>query len=183
MAKAGILERKKTVFVMVDLQEAFRPVMKEFGGVARNAGILARGAQILGIPLIATEQYPKGLGKTAKEIELPQGIEVFEKKSFGCFGCKEFEKKLQALGAKSLVLFGMEAHVCVLETALEALEKGFEVHIVADAIASRNGKNKRIAIERMRQSGAFIDSTETVLFQLLKEAGSEEFKKISALVK
>ena len=183
MAKTGILYRKNTVFIMIDFQEAFRLVVPDFEKAAKNANILAKGAQILGVPLLATEQYPKGLGKTAREIGIQPGVEMIEKKSFGCFGCKEFERKLQALGAKSIVLFGLEAHVCVLETALEALEKGLEVHVAADAIASRKEENKRIAIERMRQSGVFIDSTETVLFQILKEAGSEEFKKISALVK
>lgn len=175
----GIPDRKGTAFVMIDIQEKFVPVIHDMQTVIRNAGILVSSSGILGIPLIATEQYPKGLGKSV--IDLP--VEPVEKTSFSCFDSDEFTKKLGKLKARSLVLFGIEAHVCVLKTALDALKNKYEVHVVADATSSRTIGNKNAAIERMRQSGVFVVSTEMILFQLLEKAGTEEFRKISGLIK
>jgi nicotinamidase-related amidase len=183
MKSTGILCNKETVFVLVDLQEAFAPVVKDFGKLVKNAQILVDAAQILKIPLLVTEQYPKGLGKTVGSIKIPLGTPLFEKAAFSCFGCSEFAEKVSVLGFKRIVLFGIEAHVCVLQTALDAIARGLEVHIAADAVGSRAEENKMLGIDRARQSGAFIASTEMVLFQILREAGSEEFKRISRLVK
>ena len=169
----------KTVFVMVDIQDMFVPVIKDLDRLVSNAKILIGSARILKIPLIVTEQYPKGLGRTIDKIGYKG--EVIEKMSFSCFGCDEFAGKIK--GFDRAVIFGIEAHVCVLQTALDALKKGIEVHVVADAISSRSSENKQMAIERMRQSGVFIVSTEMILFQLVEKAGTEEFKKISLLVK
>ncbi|MFH1424753.1 MAG: hydrolase [archaeon] len=187
MSKIGILKREKTAFVLIDLQEKFEPVINEFEKIKKNAEILIKASEILNIPLIVTEQYPKGLGKTV--LELPENQEVIEKISFSCFDCDSFSKKLEEIDTsipaeiETLVLFGVEAHVCVLKTALDALALGKEVHVIADATSSRTAENTQIALERMRQSGCFIASTEMILFQLIKEAGNDEFKKISELVK
>ena len=183
MSSLGKLDTKNTLFVLVDVQEAFKPVIHKFDKVVENSNKLLKGAEILGVPLIATEQYPKGLGKTVESIELPAETKPIEKNCFSCFESKEFAKAVEETGTKSLVVFGIEAHVCVLNTVLDALEKGIEVHVVEDAISSRTTENKRIAIERMRQSEAFIASTEMVLFQLMKDADSQKFKEISKLIK
>lgn len=183
MASVGKLNLETTVFVLVDVQDAFKPVIYEFDRVVENSNKLLKGAEILGVKVIATEQYPKGLGKTVKEIYLPKGVEPIPKVCFSCLGSSEFMARLEKTKAKSVVLFGIEAHICLLKTALDALEKGFEVHVVEDAISSRTKKNNKIGLERMKQAGAFIASTEMVLFQLMEKAGSEEFKEISKLVK
>jgi nicotinamidase-related amidase len=183
MAKLGIIDRKKTVFVLVDIQDKFIPVINDIDKVISNSNILVKASEILNIPLIVTEQYPKGLGHTFEKINLPDKKHLIEKVSFSCFDSDEFVKKLKELKVDSIVLFGTEAHVCILKTALDALKNNLEIYVVADAISSRTDENKSIAIERMRQSGVFIVSTEIILFQLLDKAGTEEFKKISNLVK
>lgn len=183
MNSLGIIDRNKTVFVLVDIQEKFIPVIDSVEGVIQNANILVKASEILKIPLIVTEQYPKGLGKTSDKIQLPQNRYLIEKTAFSCFGCDEFVKKIRELSIDSIVLFGIEAHVCILKTALDALQNKLEVHVVADAVSSRTKENKQIAIERMRQSGSFIVSTEMLLFQLLHKAGTKEFKLISELIK
>jgi nicotinamidase-related amidase len=102
---------------------------------------------------------------------------------FSCFGSPEFERRLKGTGADCLVIFGIEAHVCVLQTALDALKRGYSVRVAADAVSSRTAENKALAIERMRQSGILVESAEMVLFQLLQKAGTDEFRKVSALIK
>ena len=144
---------------------------------------MIKASKILKIALIVTEQYPKGLGHTYEKINLPSKKHLIEKVSFSCFGSEEFVKKIKELKVDSIVLFGIEAHVCILKTALDALKNNLDVYVVADAISSRTAENKSLAIERMRQSGVFIVSTEMIVFQLLDKAGTEEFKLISKLVK
>lgn len=179
----GIPEREKTAFVLIDIQERFLPVIHNIQGVIDNANRLVQGASVLKIPLIVTEQYPKGLGRTVDEINLDDGQGIIEKISFDCFGCGDFTKKLDAIDVKSLVIFGIEAHVCVLKTALEAVARDYETHVIADAVSSRTEENKILALERLRQSGVFLASTEMILFQLMDRAGTDEFKAISKLVK
>jgi nicotinamidase-related amidase len=176
----GIID--DTAFVLIDIQEKFLPVIYDIQGVIDNANRLVQGSSILNIPLLVTEQYPKGLGRTVEGISF-ESQEIIEKIAFDCFGCDEFVNKINQLNRKSLVIFGIEAHVCVLKTSLEALNRGYEVHLVADAVSSRTQRNRDVAIERMRQSGAFIASTEMILFQLMDQAGTDEFKAISKLVK
>ena len=183
MNSLGIINRNKSVFILIDIQEKFIPVIKNTDKLISNANILLEASEILKIPLIVTEQYPKGLGRTSNKISLPSNHYVIEKTEFSCFGNEEFVKKIKKLAVDSIVLFGVEAHVCILQTALDALKNNLDVHVVADAISSRTEENKQIAVERMRQSGVFIVSTEMLLFQLLGKAGGEEFKSISKLVK
>lgn len=179
----GIPKRDEVVFVLIDIQEKFLPVIYDIEAVIDNSNKLVRGADILKIPLLVTEQYPKGLGHTISGINLRDGQEIIEKVSFDCFGCEDFVRKLEELNRKTLVIFGIEAHVCVLKTALSAVARGYEVHVVADAVSSRTKENKLLALERLRQSGIFITSTEMILFQLMDRAGTDEFKAISKLVK
>lgn len=179
----GIPNRVETTFILIDIQEKFLPVIYDIETVISNANKLVKGSSILKIPLIVTEQYPRGLGHTVNSISLENNQEIIEKIHFDCFGCNTFIERLDALNPKTLVIFGIESHVCVLKTCLSAISKGYHVHIVADAVSSRTSENKAIALERMRQSGAFIVSTEMILFQLIDQAGTDEFKEISKLVK
>ena len=183
MNKLGIIKKAKTAFVLVDIQEKFIPVIKDVNKVISNSNILIKASEILKIPLVVTEQYPKGLGYTSKKIKLPKKKYLIEKNHFSCFDSKEFTDKIKALKVDSLVLFGIEAHVCILKTALDGLRNKFNVYVVADTISSRTLENKSLAIERMRQSGVFIVSCEMIIFQLLEKAGTEDFKKIYKLVK
>lgn len=179
----GIINRDDCIFLLIDIQERFLPVIYDIQGVIDNANRLVQSASIFGIPLLVTEQYPKGLGRTVDDIKLNNDQQIIEKISFDCFGCDEFANIIGQINRQTLVIFGIEAHVCVLKTTLSALSKGYEVHLIADAISSRTQRNRDIAIERMRQSGAFISSTEMILFQLMDKAGTDEFKSISKLVK
>ena len=181
--RLGMPKRDEVVFVLVDIQEKFLPVIHDIQSVIDNAKKLVRSASVLRIPLFVTEQYPKGLGHTVGGIYLDDGQEIIEKISFDCFGCDTFTRKLAELKTEALVIFGIEAHVCVLKTAIEAVARDYEVHVVADAVSSRTADNRALALERLRQSGVFITSTEMILFQLMERAGTDEFKAISRLVK
>ncbi len=179
----GIPNRSETAFILIDIQEKFLPVIHGIETVINNANKLVKGADILKIPLIVTEQYPKGLGHTVDSILFKDNQDIIEKIHFDCFGCDAFIEKINVINPRTLVIFGIEAHVCVLKTCLSAISRGYNVHVVADAISSRTLENKSIAIERMRQSNAFIVSTEMILFQLIDQAGTDEFKEISKIVK
>ena len=183
MDKLGIIEKEKTVFVLVDAQEKLVPVMSDAEKIIKNINILVKASKILNVSLIVTEQYPKGLGKTVDKIILPEKKYLIEKMHFSCFGSDEFVKKMKELGSRSIVLFGIEAHVCILKTALDGLKSDFQVHVVADAVSSRTEENKNLAFERMKQSGAFVSSTEMILFQLIDKAGTDEFRELSRLIK
>ncbi|MFH1399719.1 MAG: hydrolase [Candidatus Woesearchaeota archaeon] len=177
------VERSKTAFVLIDMQEKLLPVMQNIEKVVSNINILIKSAEILKIPLLGTEQNSGKLGSTTQTIVLPEQSFIFEKEHFSCLGCEGFCSKLKDLQVESVILFGIEAHVCVLQTALSAKEAGFEVYIVADAITSRTEQNKELAIERMRQSGIYVVSTEMILYQLLEKIGTEEFRQIHKMLK
>lgn len=181
--KIGLPDRKKTAFVLIDIQERLLPVIFENERVIKNTNILIEGRRILDIPLLVTEQYPKGLGHTDPNINLPEEKVLVEKMCFSCIASDDFMGEVKKAGAKTLVLFGIEAHICVLKTALEALAEGYQVHVVSDAVSSRTEDNKKVALERMRQAGAFITSTEMILFQMMDYAGTDQFKAISRLIK
>lgn len=179
----GIPNREQTALLVIDVQERLMPVIFEKEQVFANVNKLLRGAEILGLETIITEQYPKGLGNTCKEVEIGEGKTLIEKVCFSCMLSEPVTEQLQLTNKKTLIIGGVEAHICVLKTALDALRQGFEVHVVADAVSSRTHQNKQIAIERMRQSGCFITSVESILFMLLDQAGTDEFKAISKLIK
>jgi len=183
MNRLGLLERSKTALLIIDVQERLMPVIHDRELVFQNVNRLIKGMGILSVPIVVTEQYPKGLGRTCTEIELPEEQVPIAKR---CFSCLLSEDVLSVLGEKdiqSVILAGVESHICVLKTALDALKRGYEVHVVADAVSSRTLANKQLALARMRQSGAFVVSTEMVLFQLLDAAIGTEFKQISRLIK
>lgn len=183
MAGLGLLQASTSVLMVIDIQEKLMPVIAENELVFSNVNKLIQGAQILNLPIIVTEQYPKGLGNTCSEIKLPENQPVIQKTCFSCMLSEGVNETLARLKTKSVIITGAEAHICVLKTALDALEHRYDVHIVADAVSSRTLANKQIALERLKQSGAFISSVEMILFQLLDYAGTDQFKQISKLIK
>lgn len=179
----GIAQREHTALLVIDVQERLMPVIQDAQRIFDNVNKLLRGAETLGLETIITEQYPKGLGNTCKEIQLPQTPNIIEKVCFSCMMSDPVSDQLKLTNVKDLVICGAESHICVLKTTLDALKAGYNVHVVADAVGSRTAENKQLALERMRQSGAFIVSTEMILFMLLDKAGTDEFKAISKLIK
>ncbi len=180
------LKRDAAVLVIIDIQERLVPAMKPDikDSVIKNCGHLIELSKMLSIPIVLTEQYPKGLGHTVTEIKdaLPSYKPV-EKLTFSCCEEPNFLTEIRKLNKKTIVLTGMETHICVLQTCGGLLKEGFNVHLVSDAVCSRAKANWKTAIEFMRDAGAVITSTETVLFHLLKVAGTEEFKAISKRIK
>ncbi len=158
MKNAGIIKKEATAFILVDIQAKLAPAMNDFEKVLANASILIKASEILNIPLIVTEQYPEGLGRTINQLLIPSTVKPIEKLSFSCFLSEDFVLKIKEQNIKTIVLFGIEAHVCVLQTALNAIDNGLNVHVV-------------------------VEPTEMVLFQLLEKAGSAEFKLISKLIR
>ncbi len=179
----GIPHRQQTALLVIDVQDRLMPVIHEREKILTNVNKLLRGAEILGLETIITEQYPKGLGSTCKEVEIGEGKTILEKVCFSCMKSESVSEQLKLTNKKTLVICGVESHICVLKTTLDALNQGYEVHVVADAVSSRTAENKQLAIERMRQAGAFIVSVEMILFMMLNEAGTDEFKAISKLIK
>ena len=171
-----------TVFVMIDIQERFRPVIEGIDGVARNAGILNKAAEILDVPLLVTEQYPEGLGHTMAEIHIPGSAATFEKTRFSIFE-GEIHDWLARQGRDWLVLYGIETHVCVLQSALEAVQRGWNVQVVADAASSRTAANRERALASLAHAGVTIATTEMVLFELLDRADHPQFRAVSKLIK
>ena len=178
------LDKDKAVLVVVDIQEKLAVVMKKREKVELNTKTLIKGAEALGVPVIVTEQYPKGLGPTTDKVkDALCTYYPIEKIDFSCCGEDAFNEALKKTGRTQVILCGMETHVCVWQTCLGLLKDGYIVHTASDAICSRSKDNYMAGIGLMRDAGAVISSTEAVLFQLLVRAGSDEFKAVSKLVK
>ncbi len=178
------LNTEDTILLIVDIQEKLAVVMKERDKIVRNNLHLIELAKMLSMPVMVTEQYPKGLGPTVAEIrEALPAYRPVEKMTFDCCGQPTFLDELKEHHKNRVVLTGMETHICVLQTCIGLLRGGINVHLVQDAVCSRTKENWKTGVEFMREAGAVVTSTETVLFQLLKVAGTEEFKKISKRIK
>lgn len=179
------LDRSNAALVVIDVQEKLCAAMDNdvLGKLTRNIGILLDSVQELNIPAIATEQYVKGLGETLQELKGRLSEAAVEKMAFSCCGEPAFIEKIRSLGKKQIIVTGMETHVCVLQTVLELLDAGYSVHVVNDAVMSRKKENWQVGLDTAKAAGAVITSTEAVLFQLLRVAGTEEFKKLSKLVR
>ncbi|MFO7655582.1 MAG: hydrolase [Bacteroidales bacterium] len=170
--------------LIVDYQEKLVKHMFESDVTVRNTGLLIQGLIVMEIPLIVTQQYTKGLGETVSELaQYLGGIQKTEKLSFSCYGEPAFVQQLVSTGRKTVIIAGIEAHVCVLQTVLDLLESGFQPVVVEDCITSRKLNDKEVAMKRMRDEGAIITTFESLLFELCKVAGNEKFKAISKLVK
>jgi nicotinamidase-related amidase len=175
------LDRDRAVLVVVDVQEAFRKVLGDFDDVAAASATLVHGAAEMGLPVIVTEQYPKGLGGTVAEVAdaLPEGVEPLEKVRFSAAEADGF-----ALGGRDQALVcGIETHVCVNQTVLDLLAAGTDVQVATDAVGSRTAANRVLGLERMERAGAAMTSVETALFELLGGSDAPEFKQVQALVK
>jgi nicotinamidase-related amidase len=182
-----VLEREHTALIVIDVQERLFPAMDSDHReeVMRNLKVLTATAQRLQLPTLATEQYPKGLGHTLPEMKaaLPTRLEPSQKLAYSRRGVEAFRSRLTASGARQVLLGGIEAHVCVLMSALDLLAAGYGVHIVADAVTSRTQANWRLAMDQLRQAGAVVTTTETVLFQLLRQADSDDFRELARLIR
>lgn len=183
-SKPQRIARIKAGLVVVDIQERLLPSIFEMERLVQNAQRLIKGAVSMRLPVFVTEQYRKGVGNTVPEIAsaIP-GFAPMEKTAFSCFGAPGFVEALRANAVSDVILCGIEAHVCVLQTCFDLLQNGFRPFVVADAISSRAAGNHRLGVERMRDAGAVIVSTEMILFELLERAGTDEFKQVLSLVK
>ncbi len=180
------LNKEDALLVVIDVQDKLVAAMdqKELEQLLKNSEILLETATELEIPILITEQYKKGLGDTLQNLkDKAIGASYYEKLEFSCCGNQDFVSKIKNSARKQIIITGMETHVCVLQTVIELLDEGYSVHIVNDALLSRSSKNKETAISAMVSAGAVPTSTESVLFQLLKVAGTDSFKKLSKLVK
>ena len=177
---------ENSVFVMVDMQEKLLPAMHNGAECVQRHQVLLQGADALKLPVIITEQYPQGLGNTVqylKELCLPEWS-VVTKTTFSCFGEKYFLEKLKDHhNATSLIISGIESHVCVLQTALDALNNNFQVIVVADAVTSRKATERDTALKLMSQNGIQVMSTESILFMLMRSATHPAFKTVSKLIR
>ncbi len=179
-----MLDKNDTVLLIIDIQDKLAAVMKMKDQVVKNCLHLIELAKMQGIPVVVTEQYPKGLGRTVPEIQAAfPSYKPIEKVAFNCCGEPSFLAEIKKLGKKKVIVTGMETHICVLQTSLGLLQEGLDVHLVRDAVCSRTKANWETGVEFMRDAGAVMTCTETVLFQLLKVAGTEDFKKISQRIK
>ena len=177
-------DKNESVLIIIDIQERLAATMEMRDAVINNCLHLIELAKMQNIPIVITEQYPRGLGQTAVEIrDAVTAYQPIEKLAFNCCGEPAFMNKIKALNKKTVILTGMETHICVLQTCVNLLEKGFNVHLIQDGVCSRTKENWETGTEFMRDAGAIITCTETVLFQLLKVAGTEEFKTISKRIK
>jgi len=181
-----LLQAERCALLVVDIQERLLPPIFNKDELIKNSQLLLRLANILKLPVIVTTQYAKGLGGTVPEIvSLLANTQPIDKLQFGCFGCNEFRSALKSLpGNRNTVLVcGMEAHICVMQTALGALNDGYLVHVASDAIGSRVRWNWDIGIDRMRAAGAVISTTEMMIYELLRSSGTQQFKEMLPYLK
>ncbi len=181
------IQRDSISLAVIDMQEklinAIPQEIRE--STIRNSNILIETAKTLNIPITVTEQYPKGLGSTIPEIKdaIGDGFKPIEKLVFSCARSPEFKSALKEKGREEVLICGIETHVCVLQTVLDLINQGYKVHVPADAVTSRKELDWEIGIKLIERAGGIVGTTETFVFQLLERAGTEEFKKISKLLK
>jgi nicotinamidase-related amidase len=179
-----MLTSDKSVLVVIDMQGKLAQSMYRKELLFENVEKIIKGAQVLGIPMLLTEQNPKGLGPTIPEVsDLMPNVRRIPKLSFSCCGDELFLKELSALQRCQVLLTGIEAHVCLYQTTVDLVASGYEVHVVADAVSSRTAENRDIGLQKMKDAGASMTSVETVLFELLRVAEGYRFKEILNIVK
>jgi nicotinamidase-related amidase len=179
------LDAEKAVLVVIDIQERLVTAMPQdvYLPMRETVSMLVNGAGLLGIPVVTTEQYPQGIGHTVPELAEACKGTVVEKVSFGCCGEPNFLAALKKLGRTQVILTGMETHVCVYQTVLGLLEDGYHIHLVRDAICSRNKTDFLAGIANAAQAGAVITTAETVLFQMMQKSTHAQFRAVSKLIK
>lgn len=185
MTHPRILDSSTAALLVIDFQEAFRSVIGDFALIASRIPIAIRGFLAIGLPVLVTEQYPKGLGRTAEEIllTLPSDFEYLEKTAFSSYGARGLVEKLDPAGTKQVVVCGLETHVCVNQTAHDLLNQGLQVHVLADCVASRFEHDKQAGLSKMFASGAVPSSVEMALFELMRDSRHEKFKEIQGLIR
>lgn len=180
-SESPLIRSESSILVMIDFQERLVPAMAEKERLLENTIRLARVSRILGLPVLVTEQQKLGATLPAlREVLGP--VEPVSKVEFNCFGSETFTEKVRALKRNTLILSGIEAHICVAQTALHAVPY-YRVHVVADAVSSRALQNRDIALRRMEQAGVVLTSTEMVIYELLGKSGTEEFREVLKVVK
>ena len=180
----SILTAENAVLLIIDVQERFRGAMRNPDELAAKISTMIDGAKILEIPIVVTEQYPKGLGATFPEIVSHLGdYKYFEKDCFSACGSEELMIWLDGTGRKQVMICGIEAHVCVNQTTHDLIHSGFNVHLISDAVDSRSLENKEIGLRRMQAAGAVVSCVEMSLFELLVKSGTDKFKAVQRLVK
>jgi len=178
------LNSKQSVLLIIDVQEKLLPVMNNADGLLTSMTKLIRGMKILDIPIILTEQYPRGLGTTVSEIhELIPDIEAVEKHSFSCCLNENFMSVLEKHNRKQVLVSGIETHVCVYQTCVDLLEKGYDVFLIVDAVSSRKQDDKNLAIRVLEKKGVQLRGVEMALFELIKTSQHEKFKELSITIK
>jgi nicotinamidase-related amidase len=181
------LQADHCTLVVVDIQEKLLPPIHNRERLLRNSQVLIRLANILKLPLVVTTQYAKGLGTVVPEISslLPSHTEAIDKLQFSCFGSDQFCSAVKSLPGRrdTMLLCGMETHICVMQTALAALNEGYLVHVASDAVGSRSEWNWKIGLKRMSAAGAVISSTEMMIYELLRASGTDAFKQMLPYLK
>jgi len=184
MKHKALLDRSRAALVVIDVQDGFRPVITKFEELVYRTALMVQAVRSLEIPIIVTEQYPKGLGHTVGEIaeHFPEATIPLEKISFSACGVQEFDTRLRENHIEQVMICGIEAHICVSQTAHDLLQNGYQVHVLSDAIATRLPYNLELAINKMARAGAIISSIEMALFEVCK-VDDPAFKEVQALVK
>ena len=178
------IKKENTIGVVIDIQSRLYPFINNNELITRNNRILLQGLKILNIPIVVTQQYTQGLGQTIPDIaEVLGDYEHIEKTAFSCCDEPRFNEDLALASKMYVVVTGIEAHVCVMQTVIDLIGQGYIPVVVEDCIGSRNTNDKNMAVERMRQAGAIITTYESILFELLKYSGTDQFREISKLVK
>ena len=179
-----LIKAERSALVVIDMQEKLVPAMLAPARTLKNAALLIEAAREMEVPVLLTEQYPEGLGKTMKEVaKVATGFPVFEKMHFSCMEDPAFAEAVTGLDRRQIVLAGMEAHICVVQTAASLLEAGYEVFVVSDATASRSAASEQACLDRLSAAGVGIVTTEMVVFEWLGKAGTPAFKKMLPKVK
>ena len=179
-----MLNKEQAVLVVIDVQGKLATLMQKSEKLFENINRMIEGARALDIPIVWTEQIPEKLGETVPEIKKTlDGVELLKKTTFSCCGGPGFNEKLEQLGRKQILVTGIETHICVYQTCMDLLEKGFEVHLVKDATSSRLKHNYKLGVERIKDAGAVLTSVEMSLFEMQKVAEGDTFKKIIQIVK
>jgi hypothetical protein len=183
-SRKNILDRERSGLLVVDVQERLWTVMREHQRLAERIETAIRGCRLLKVPVFLTEQYPQGLGPTIAPVSKALGrIEPLVKMTFSCCGLTELPAMLREKGVEQVILAGIETHVCVLQTALDLITDGFQVHLLTDAVSSRHLIDEQTALRRLSRQGVALSTVETALFELLTTARAPEFKEISKLIK
>lgn len=180
MGHKNILSRDGAALVIFEMQERLLPAVRDHKEVLENIMNMVRAAKILNVPIILTEQYPKGLGSTVPELMELLGPEIqpMEKLSFSAFGSDEFKGRLKELSVKSLILCGLECHICINQTAHDGISEGYYVHVLTDGVSSRTKGNYKAGLKKLRASGAVLTTTEMALYELMEVAKTDEFDEV-----